>query len=206
MQNNLRIVSWVLIRNRQIVFDGETIFEQKDNSTVNFLQTAYEALHINYPRFFKMDNLCKIGFLAAEILLRNRKLKEKYSAEKVSIVFSCANSSLDTDIRYLATMDTAPSPGLFVYTLPNVLTGELCIRNQIKGEAACFVFNIFDPGFQSEYINLLFETNKTEAGVSGWADYYNNEAEAFFYLVEQTEQIDLEQHNSVNVTKIFETI
>ena len=32
-----------------------------------------------------------------------------------------------------------PSPALFVYTLPNIVTGELAIRHQIYGETACYV-------------------------------------------------------------------
>ncbi len=179
------------------------IFENKEATTLNFLQTAYDHFQINYPKFFKMDNLCKTGFLAAELLLRDKKLNEKFPSEEIGIIFSNANSSLDTDIKYESSISTAPSPSLFAYTLPNVLIGEICIRHRIKGEAACFVFDIFDATFQTDYVNTLFETGKVKTCISGWADYYNSKAETFFYLAE-TGKENLEIHNSSNVNKIFQ--
>ena len=181
--------------------DGKVVFENKELSAVDFLQTAYDKLQINYPKFFKMDNLCKTGFIAAELLLRGKKLNEKFQPEEIGIIFSNANSSLDTDIKYEVSIVNTASPALFVYTLPNVLIGEICIRHRIKGEAACFVFDIFDARFQSEYINSLFETEKIKIGLSGWADFYNGKAEAFFYLAETTENIL--EHNAENLQRLF---
>lgn len=203
MTPSVSISSYVILRNSQIILNGEVIFENKEATTLNFLQTAYDHFQINYPKFFKMDNLCKTGFLAAELLLRDKKLNEKFPSEEIGIIFSNANSSLDTDIKYESSISTAPSPSLFAYTLPNVLIGEICIRHRIKGEAACFVFDIFDATFQTDYVNTLFETGKVKTCISGWADYYNSKAETFFYLAE-TGKENLEIHNSSNVNKIFQ--
>ena len=139
MVSNQEVVSYVLLRNNQILVDGKLIFEKKDVSSTDFLNAAYEALQINYPKFYKMDNLCKTGFLTAEMLIRGQNLKEEFKPEETGIIVSNANSSLDTDLRYELSTATMPSPALFVYTLPNVLIGELCIRPQIKGESAGFV-------------------------------------------------------------------
>lgn len=133
-----------------------------------------------------MDSVCKTGFMAAEILLRYAKFTQPYLPEEKGIILSTRNGSLDTDERYQASTALAPSPSLFVYTLPNILTGELSIRHQIKGEAACFVFDIFDRKFHEDYMQMLFETNKLKAGISGWADYYQGEAEASFAIFETT--------------------
>ena len=205
MKIETSISSYVLLRNNQIILNGETIFEKKELSAPDFLQAVYDNFQFNYPKFFKMDSLCKTGFIAAELMLRGKKLSEAYPSEEIGIILSSANSSLDTDIRYKASINSAPSPSLFVYTLPNVLIGELCIRHKIKGEAACFVFDIFDATFQSDYVNSLLETVKVKTCISGWADYYNGKADAFFYLAE-TGKESLETHNSSNVSKIFQGI
>ena len=204
MENNIAITSSVLFRNNQIRVDGKPVFEKETLTGADFLQAAYDYFQINYPKFFKMDNLCKTGFIAAELLLREKLLNEKFKAEEIGIIFSNSNSSLDTDLRYEASTATAPSPALFVYTLPNVLIGELCIRHQIKGEAACFVFDIFDSKFQTNYINSLFETEKVKTCISGWADYYNGKAEAFFYLAEQNTN-NKTPHNAEVVDDIWNT-
>ena len=205
MKNKISISSYVLLRHNQIIVDGKIIFENNNVTTVDFLQAAYDHFQINYPKFFKMDNLCKTGFIATELLLREKNLNQKFQPEEIGIIFSNANSSLDTDIKYQAGIANAPSPALFVYTLTNVLIGEICIRHRIKGEAACFVFDIFDATFQTDYVNLLFETEKVKTCISGWADYYNGKAEAFFYLVE-TGTGNLETNNSSNVSKIYKGI
>ncbi len=205
MNNQISITSYILLRNNQIILDGKVIFENKELTAFDFLQAAYDHFQINYPKFFKMDSLCKTGFIVNEILLRDKKLSEEFQPEEIGIIFSNANSSLDSDIRYEASIANTPSPALFVYTLPNVLIGELCIRHRIKGETACFVFDIFDATFQSDYVNLLFETEKVKTCVSGWADYYNGKAETFFYLAETGKENSL-THNSSNVNKIFQGI
>ena len=186
MSNPANSFSVVEIKQRQIFGDGKLLFEKPEVSDSEFLQAAYTHFEINYPKFFKMDNLCKTGFIAGELLLRGKNISEKYIAEETGIVLSSRNSSLDTDLRYQNTVKEAASPALFVYTLPNVLIGELCIRHRIKGEAACFVFDIFDRVLQQNYLQQLFDSGKLKAGISGWADYYNGNAEAVFEWMETT--------------------
>ena len=53
-----------------------------------------------------------------------------------------AASSLHTDIRHQQLIDRegdqAASPAVFVYTLPNVVSGEICIRHKIQGGKSPF--------------------------------------------------------------------
>jgi hypothetical protein len=199
MSGTAVITTYVSLHNNRLKLNGHTVFEKPEANAIDFLQAAYQALPINYPKYYKMDNLCKTGFIATELLLRGVGLKEKYQPEEIGIIFSCANSSLDTDLRYEAT----PGPALFVYTLPNILIGEIAIRQGIKGESACFVFDIFDPPFQTNYINSLLQTGKIKACISGWADFLNNKAEAFFYLVQINKTNNNLTHDSQTVSKIF---
>lgn len=204
MDQQKAITGHVIIRNNQIRLDGELVFEKKGVTANDFFNAAYESLQLSYPKFFKMDNLCKTGFLAAEYLLKGKRLTEKYTAEKIGVVFSNSNSSLDTDMRFHESMAEAPSPALFVYTLPNILIGEICIRQRIKGESACFVFDIFDFAFQADYINGLMDAGKMDTCISGWADFYDGKFEAFFYLVEKTNDRKYLIHNSNNTGKIYQ--
>jgi hypothetical protein len=197
------ITGYTVIRHNQIWVDGTLLFEQPGLKPAEFFMAAYEYLQIPYPRFFKMDNLCKVSFLAVEYLLKNKNWGEKYTAEKTGIIFSNANSSLDTDIRFHESMAEAASPALFVYTLPNIAIGEICIRHRIKGESACFVFDIFDFAFQADYINELADTGRIDACIGGWADFYDDRFEAFFYLVEKTTDSKYLIHNKINTGKIY---
>ena len=68
MGKQVSITGYAIIRNNQIWMDGELVFEKKGVSANDFFNAAYELLQLSYPKFFKMDNLCKTGFLAGEYL------------------------------------------------------------------------------------------------------------------------------------------
>ena len=102
----------------------------------------------------------------------------------------------------MATVAESPSPSLFVYTLPNVMLGEMCIRHGIKGENSCFVNDGFDAQFQTNYVNSLLETDRAKVCISGWADYLNGEVQVFFMLVEKN-LTSLNNHNSLTVQNIY---
>ena len=59
-------------------------------------------------------------------------MKENIRRRKQDLVLSNANASLDVDLKYAKTMQTGASPALFVYTLPNIVIGEISIRIILK--------------------------------------------------------------------------
>ena len=65
-----------------------------------FLLSVYQHLQLNYPKFYKMDNLSKLGWLASEVLLKDSFKKENYQPEEIGLVLANRNSSLDNDIKY----------------------------------------------------------------------------------------------------------
>ena len=203
MIEETRIPGYVSISNNRIVADGRVVFEMRNVPPRQFFNSAYEALGLNYQKFYKMDNLCKTGFLAAEVLLAQHKISADDAAMDTGILFQTANSSLDTDVLYRASTLTGASPSLFVYTLPNILIGELCIRHKIKGESACFIFPTFDALFQVNYLNSLLDSGKIKTGISGWADFYNEKFEALFYVAVKSAQQHLAEHTVENVDKIY---
>ena len=141
------ITSSCLISNHTVYKNGELLFVNKDTDVPGFLLSVYKHFTINYPRFYKMDNLSKLGWLASEILLKDSFHKENYRPEDTGLVLSNANASLDTDQKYLSTIKDIPSTSVFVYTLPNIVTGATISRNTFKGEDAFGVFANFPQGF-----------------------------------------------------------
>jgi hypothetical protein len=129
-----------------------------------------------------MDNLSKLGFLASEILLKGSDFHDK-NPEQTGIILMNSNSSLDTDLKYFQSTKEIPSPALFVYTLPNIVIGEICIRNGFKGENAFFVSQEFDPSFLTQYVNNLINNNILQSCICGWTDLLKDEYEAFLILV-----------------------
>jgi len=196
LSNDLYISASCII-NRNVVYkNGQPLFEDKVLELAEFLMAAYRHFELQYPKFFKMDHLGKMGWLANEVLLQGSFDKEKYRPEEIGIVLSNANSSLDTDIKYYETTKSIASPAQFVYTLPNIVIGEISIRHHFKGENAFFIFDEFNAGFIQQYVGNLINNNILQCCICGWVEVLHNKYQASLFLIEKDKSA-----NSVNFTK-----
>lgn len=175
--------------------NNELLFKAGETDVNGVLVDAYRHFDFQYPKFFKMDNLGKLGWLANEVLLKDSFEKGKYPPEDVGIVLSNANASLDTDARYFETTKTIASPALFVYTLPNIVIGEISIRHNFKGENAFFIFEHFDAAFVHQYVSNLIDTGILQCCICGWVDVQDNAYNVTLFLIEKDKSA-----NSVNFT------
>ena len=193
------------IISNEVVYKNELqVFENKTTELAEFLVSIYRHLNGQYPKFYKMDNLSKLGWLTNEILLQDSFDKEKYSAEDVGIVLSNANSSLDNDIRYYETTKTIASPALFVYTLPNIVIGEMSITHHFKGENAFFIFDAFDAGFIEQYVSNLINNNILQCCICGWVDVLNDNYNATLFLIEKDKSANSVNFTKENLNKIYQ--
>jgi hypothetical protein len=214
------ITQFCIIRNQTIILNGKVIFSGT-GALNDFMDDAYAFLKVDYPKFYKMDGLSKLGFLAAEAMLKDRMLLQEYSSESIAIILSNAHSSLDTDKRYLETTKTLASPALFVYTLPNIVAGEICIRHKIKGENAFFISPAFDPELMADYANMVLTAAPslaTPVGVltdnakgqmpnaclAGWIDVLGPHHDVFLYLLEKNKP-GLLAHTAEQLKELYNT-
>ena len=198
------INSWCVIRNNIVRSKNGVVFSKADAQLDDFLTAVYEALTPGYPKFYKMDRLSKLGFLATEQVLKGRVIREEYSPESVALVLSNAHSSLDTDVRYWETTKTLASPALFVYTLPNIVTGEICIRHGLKGENAFFISEQFDPEMVFSYTDMVLSQPGTQACISGWVDVMDGRHDVFLYLTEKQKQDGSLDHSARILADLYE--
>ena len=186
MTNENQIVPFCSIRNNKIILNGKLVFESEGSSFSDFSKKAYQQFEINYPKFFKMDNMSKLAFISAELLLKNEINPDQEN--NIALVLSNKSSSLDTDVKYQNSISNPdeyyPSPAVFVYTLPNICLGEISIRHQLKSENSFFIFDQFNPEFLNNYANVLLQTNKAEKVLCGWVEYFDEEYNGFLYLLE----------------------
>jgi hypothetical protein len=183
------ITSYSLLHDNKVIVNGRIIFYQENIiKFADFLKTVFKQEQLAYPKFYKMDTLSKLGFLAAELVLKEKSI-EGYRPEAVGVVLSNSSSSLDTDVAHNETIrDRAsyfPSPSVFVYTLPNIVIGEVCIKNKIKGENAFLISETFNGRLLCEYVNELFNNERVEACLCGWVEVMGNSCQAMVALVEK---------------------
>jgi hypothetical protein len=178
------ITRFCSIGNNSITLNGSTLFEDTNSGLDNLLRDAYQHFQLAYPKYHKMDRLSKLGWLAAELLLKDIDLTV-YRPEQVGTILANANASLDMDLRYFDSIKDVPSPSLFVYTLPNIVAGEICIRHHFKGENTFFVQAEFDAGFIKQQVDYLLDTNTLQACICGWVDVLGDAYDAKLFLVEK---------------------
>lgn len=192
MRGKVHINRFCIIRNRKVMLSHEVLLAEKGIPVQDFLKKAYRHFRMEYPKFHKMDNLSKLGILAAELIMRDNDPEGRYSGDKTGIILANAAASLDTDRNHQRSIDDRnnyfPSPSVFVYTLPNIVMGEICIRHQLFGENTFFIQEKFDTGFIHQYVNLLFESDIIDRCLTGWLEVDGDNYEAVLYLAEKTDR------------------
>ena len=183
IQNSVIIRDSKVFRNEQLLFEADSGIELS-----KFLKKIYKDQELKYPKFFKMDKLSKLGYLGTEILT-NGNIQDKETA----LVFANSASSLETDEAYAESMNEFPSPSLFVYTLPNIMLGEISIRHQLRSENVFFVSEEFDPGLFVDYVRSLFQQGNTENVLCGWVDLHNNDYDVFLWQIGLSGGIDFNE-------------
>ena len=168
-------------------------------STGNALLSELYRNHIaDWPKFFKMDTLSKAGFVATELLLKEigeRRCESEEYIQGRSIVLFGSTASLCADKNYQETIQNKdnyyPSPALFVYTLPNIVTGEIAIRNHWRGESSFYVLEAPDAEQMAFHLACAFQDSVTESILSGWVDStMNDDFQAFMTVIRKEDVAD----------------
>ena len=179
-----RILRTVSLKDGRLARDGKTVFSSEATEFGEFARALYHEKGRADMKFFKMDSLCKLGYLAAGELLDGIE----FEPEETAVVLSDSSSSMDSDLRHLETLsccgEAAASPSVFVYTLPNVVAGEICIRHKIKGENTFFISREYEPDKLREYASMVLSRNGVRYCIVGWCEYLKGAYDAVFELLE----------------------
>ncbi len=181
---DVRCTREVRIENSRVYVDNKLIFHSEEPDFGTFIREVYKKQGVNNMKFYKMDDLCKLGYIAAEYLLEGKT----FAPQEIGMLLANAGSSLHTDIKHQQLIDRdgdeAASPTVFVYTLPNVVSGEICIRHKIQGENSFFITKAYQPERLKEYARMVMGKGKLKYGIIGWCDLLNDTYKAEFKLLE----------------------
>ena len=121
------------------------------------LRALYGNLGVVYPKFFKMDGTCRLGFVASEMLLGGEADRFTPREDTAVLIFT-HSGSLDDDRNFEKTTRKGelPSPALFVYTLPNS-----CFNVSIVPQVLLYFLGHCSPFFiiwplYNKYLYIIF--------------------------------------------------
>lgn len=180
------------IRHRVHITPDSLIVDEKAVETSaqgKALLTEIYKQHIgNYPKYYKMDMLCRLVFVATEMLLQQEQTVVE--GEERGVVLFNRTSSIDSDRKHIATIveHSLPSPSIFLYTLPNIVTGEIAIKHGYKGETSLYILEEKNEQLMSQIIEATLQQSSEKSLLTGWADSLDEDHfEADIMLVEKKE-------------------
>lgn len=193
------------LRADECLVNGEVVARRDAGSEDSWFKQIYRQKELAYPKFYKMDVLSQAGYLASELIKRaNPGIFEGYADDEIALVFANASSSAETDRRFMQSYQTggSPSPSLFVYTLPNIVLGEIAIANKWYGENMFAVLPKFVPGFYLDYGQILLASG-SRALLCGWLEATANATDVFLFLVEERESgTEFNSENLLHLSQI----
>lgn len=187
--HTIRITPEEVVLDHQKLWEGnqnanEKLDEQEGAGHHSLLTSLYRQMIGNYPKFYKMDGLSRLGFVASEILLNaekgdtdveRREEEGERLLEERAIIFFNHSSSIASDRNYKESINDKdnyfPSPSIFVYTLPNIVTGEIAIRNHFHGETSFFILPDKDERMMEEILQASCRDAQSKSFLTGWIDY-----------------------------------
>ncbi len=150
-----------------------------------FIREKYRESGLNDMKFYKMDSLSKLGYIASHLLLDGLE----YGPEDMAVVLQNRSASLDSDLRHQRNISSGPgvSPSVFVYTLPNVASGEISIRHRIKGENTFFIAGEYERGKIMDYASLVLARSKAKYCIAGWLEFLGGDYSVEMDLIEKSD-------------------
>lgn len=159
----------VRITQDSLVLDGKAVDLSSTGKAL--LTEIYKTRLEAYPKFYKMDVFSRLVFLATELLMQKAP---QCADEKKSLILFNRNSSIVADRNHLATISDPenffPSPSVFLYTLPNVVTGEIALKHALKGETSLYILEQRNDGLMKQITASTLAFGGSDCMVCGWVD------------------------------------
>ena len=145
---------------------------------MSLITDIYKRYLDDNPKYYKMDPLCRLGYIATELLLMAENSPGDTPRNDRAVVFFNGSSSIMADMVYEKSIEDKdnyfPSPSAFVYTLPNIVIGEIAIRNHYQGETSFYILNQRNDDIIEQVVEASFIDKDTTSMISGWLDYQDD--------------------------------
>ena len=173
-----------------VTIDGQELHVEAKGA--DMLTEIYKNNIGSYPKFYKMDRLSQLGFVASELLLSQEKPRKEPCSDRAIVLFN-HSSSVCVDRAYEQTIALGdnyyPSPSLFVYTLPNIVCGEIALRHGYHSETSFYIMGSKDETLMNRVVQSTFLDKTVQSIVTGWVDYQDdNTFEAKMMIWEKKEE------------------
>lgn len=159
----------VQLTDNSLKIDGKDVVTSSTGKEL--LTELYKQYIGNYPKFYKMDMLSRLAFVASELLIQ-QEFSEPIEGEERAIAIFNATTSIDSDRKHIETIKETgiASPSVFLYTLPNIMLGEIAIKHQYQGETSLYLLAEKDEALMQQIVGSMLQQTETKSLLTGWID------------------------------------
>ena len=203
----MKILHYVHVLPDSVRLDGCPLTVESQGA--GLLAELYRGWMKDYPKFFKMDLLSKLGVIATELLVAEDTDRFTPREDRAVLLLSRTGPLCDDRLyqQTIAPENYFPSPALFVYTLANIVTGEIAIRNKYAGDTTAFELPAFSAAQIVETVATAFEDRTTTSAVCGWAEAPDpDHFEALLLLSSGDESLEGIPFTEENILKIKQNL
>ena len=172
----LRKTHSVRITPKGLSIDG--LPRESHGEGMSLITDIYKRYLDNNPKYYKMDPLCRLGYIATELLLIAENSPSDMPRNDRAVIFFNSSSSIMADRAYEKSIEDKdnyfPSPSAFVYTLPNIVAGEIAVHNHYQGETSFYILNQRNDDIIEQVVEASFNDKDTKSMISGWLDYQDD--------------------------------
>lgn len=186
MTANSYIHDVIVWNNQFITLNDKAVITLSGETITDYAVAAFRTLDTPYPKFFKMDILSKVVYTAVAMLVKEGHINADWLNDTATCI-TTTHGCLDVDEKFEQSRSALASPALFVYTLPNIMLGEICIKHQFKGEQLCTIGGVNEALALYDYISLLLAENHAKQAIIGYADAYNDKINVQLAFISQQE-------------------
>lgn len=175
----LTVINSIEITKFNCKVDGKPLQTVENNTVLDFLKELYQLSEMKYSKFHKMDVLSKSAILGSHFI--SNKIPEN---ETPTVMLFNEKSSMQSDLNHIEQYsESIASPATFVYTLPNICVGEICIKNNWKSPTS---FLVMPKEYFQNYTKMVMMTmlkNNSSFAICGYVDVTDEEINVAMALV-----------------------
>ncbi len=158
------------------------------------LDAIYKKKIKDYPKYYRMDTMAKLVFILGELLCDETGICEEVEPDDIAIILYNSSGSYPSDLKHFESIKDGiegASPANFVYTLPNVGVGELCIKRQITGENLFLIADSMDYHQICDMASMYLEQRRCKAVIIGWTEPTQNDGNHLLLITEKSGGLEL---------------
>ena len=163
-------VKQVSITPESLRMDGADVPVEANGAAL--VSELYKKYLSDGSRFFKMDLFSRLAYVGTGLLAKDAL--EGIAPEEIAILLFTVNGSVLADRKHLSTYthtdEYYPSPSVFINTLPNVVLGEIAMKNTIKGETTLVMLPEKDEPLNEKIVAATLAATRPTAVMAGWVD------------------------------------